>query len=117
MKLILIITTFVITLFACTGDCMTCHPSLSENIEKDLRHKPMLGCIKCHKADPESMSECGSDCYACHSIEKLNKPNVREHDVIIECRDCHMKMNEEILNLKGIKTQSIQEPLKEFLFK
>ena len=115
-KIIILLLSVTYILYACTGDCLTCHPNLVPTINEDERHKPMLTCINCHSADPNSMAECGSDCFACHSMEKINKPNVREHDVIQECRDCHMKLADELRNVNLIPTQSYsQEPLKEFL--
>ncbi len=117
MKIIHLFLFLTISLLACTGDCMTCHPALIPTINEDLRHKPMLTCINCHSADPSSMAECGSDCFGCHPMEKINKPNVREHDVIHECRDCHMEMKRVMMELPLSSGQShMEQPLKEFLF-
>ncbi len=116
MKKIILFLLFNLSLFACTGDCLTCHPALVPTINEDLRHKPMLTCIKCHSANPNSMAECGNDCFACHSMEKINKPNVREHDVIQGCRDCHVGQVEEMLSLpQSNGFNSGTQPLKEFL--
>jgi len=115
MKALLLILLMVFSTFACTGDCLTCHPKLVPTINEDLRHKPMLTCINCHSADPNSMAECGNDCFGCHSMEKINKPNVREHDVIQGCRDCHVGLTEEIMSVPPTTGQSYQKPLKEFL--
>jgi hypothetical protein len=118
MKIISLFLFLAITLLACTGDCLTCHPKLVPTINEDLRHKPMLTCINCHSADPNSMAECGSDCFGCHPMEKINKPNIREHDVIQSCIDCHEHMNRILTELPLSPGQShAQEPLKEFLFK
>ena len=118
MKALLILTLFITSIFACTGDCLTCHPKLLPTIKTDKRHKAMLTCIKCHSAKPNAMAECGSDCFACHSMEKINKPNVREHDVIQECRDCHVKQVEEMLSLPQSSGMGVvNEPLKDFLMK
>jgi len=78
-------------LWACSGDCLSCHPALAENILTDERHKPMLTCKACHLNEEAGMSECGKDCFACHDIKKIDK-SVKEHDVIQGCRDCHMNM-------------------------
>ena len=117
MKKIILFLLFNLSLFACTGDCLTCHPSLVPTINEDLRHKPMQTCIRCHSANPNSMAECGNDCFACHSMEKINKPNVREHDVIQGCRDCHVGQVEEMLSLPQSNDgfNSGTQPLKEFL--
>ena len=102
-------------LFACTGDCLTCHPALMPTIHKDKRHEPMLYCIKCHSAKPNAMAECGSDCFSCHSVEKIEKVNVPEHKVIRNCRNCHMKMKEAVTDISTPKDQSTVKPLKELL--
>lgn len=116
MKAFLFLLGFTIALLGCTGDCLTCHPNLVPTIEKDSRHKPMLGCIECHSADPNSMAECGSDCFACHPIEKIEGVPVNAHKVIRGCRDCHMQLKEEVFGVKPDTGQSRQAPLKEFLF-
>jgi len=117
MKIISILSLLTLSLFACTGDCLTCHPALVPTINEDLRHKPMLTCINCHSADPNSMAECGSDCFGCHPMEKINKPHIKEHDVIQGCRDCHMEMKRVLTELPTAPTgQSyVEPPLKEFL--
>lgn len=116
-KILLFLTILTSILFACTGDCLTCHPALVPTIKEDTRHKAMLTCINCHSADPNSMAECGSDCFECHSMAKINKPNIREHDVIQDCRDCHMKMADELKSLNLTPSQSFtKEPLKDMLF-
>jgi len=94
--LIFIIFNTFIYLYACSGDCLSCHPKLKDNILQDTRHKPMLGCISCHK-DNSRMSECGEDCFSCHDIKKIVSSGVSEHNVIRECRDCHMKVDEVII--------------------
>ncbi|NOQ31475.1 MAG: hypothetical protein GQ570_10160 [Helicobacteraceae bacterium] len=116
MKLIILIFAILSYTLACTGDCMSCHPALKENILNDDRHVAMLGCIKCHKADPESMAECGSDCYSCHNVEKMSK-QIKEHEVIVKCRDCHMKLKEKAFSVQEPAYQSSKKVLKDFLFK
>ncbi len=101
--------------WSCTGDCMSCHQTLMKNIDKDTHHKPMMDCIQCHSANPESMAECGADCFACHSIDKIEKPGIKEHNVIRQCRDCHMKMKEDIFSLPMGSDQHSMKPLKDFL--
>lgn len=115
MKYLLFLSIFTYSLFACTGDCMTCHPKLIPTINEDLRHKPMLTCIKCHSAEPNTMAECGNDCFACHPMEKINKPNVREHDVIQKCRDCHVGEKEKLFDVSTSFDQSHSNSLKDFL--
>lgn len=113
MKLLILVLSLSLALFACTGDCLTCHPNLVPTIDKDARHKPMLTCIKCHSATPNAMADCGADCFACHSMTKINGAGVKEHDVIQGCKDCHVKMKEELF---GIPTKG-QSTLKDSLFK
>lgn len=94
---------------------MSCHPALLKTIDTDLRHKPMLSCIKCHSPDPAKMADCGSDCFACHSMEKIDRANVSEHTVIRECRDCHMKMKIQLDVNTLPKGQSVMPTLRDFL--
>ena len=114
-KIVSIFIFLTLSLFACTGDCLTCHPALKPTILTDLRHKPMLTCINCHSATPSSMAECGNDCFACHPMEKINN-GVKEHEVIQGCKDCHVKMKQELLDITNSHDQSrISEPLRDFL--
>ncbi len=117
MRYLLVVTFFTLSLFACTGDCLTCHPKLVPTINEDLRHKPMLTCIKCHSAEPNSMAECGDDCFSCHPMSKINAANVREHDVIQSCVDCHVKANEMLFDTSNSFDQSSSGSLREFLNK
>lgn len=116
MKKLTILCLFLLApLFGCTGDCMTCHPTLLKNIESDKRHKPMTTCIQCHSANPAKMAECGSDCFACHPVAKIEGINVKEHAVIRGCRDCHIKMKT-TLGLDMLpKGQSSAPTLRDFL--
>ncbi len=113
--IVTILIVFVAISEACTGDCMSCHPNLLPTINEDLRHKPMLTCINCHKADTESMAECGSDCFACHDVDKIEKKGIFEHKVIRSCRDCHMQMKRELSDITKPKDQSQINPLDIFL--
>jgi len=117
MKYLLLLLLIKNFLFSCTGDCLTCHPKLIPTIHTDKRHSPMLTCIKCHSADPKSMSECGDDCFACHSMKKINSVGVKEHNVIQKCRDCHVTDIEKILDSTQTLEQSQTNSLKDFLVK
>lgn len=117
MKYLFALILLTISLLACTGDCLTCHPKLVPTINEDVRHKPMLTCIACHSANPQKMADCGADCFACHSMKKINGANVREHDVIQVCRDCHVGAKEKIFDASNSFTQSNNESLKDFLVK
>ena len=117
MKYLTSILFFTFSLFACTGDCLTCHPKLVPTINVDVRHMPMLTCIKCHSAEPNTMAECGDDCFSCHPMSKINKPDIREHDVIQSCVDCHVGQKEKLFDTSTSFDQSHVETLKDFLVK
>lgn len=115
MKYIFILTIFITTMFACTGDCLTCHPKLVPTIKVDVRHMPMLECIECHSAEPNSMAECGDDCFGCHPMSKINDANVAQHDIIQTCVDCHVNADKKLLDISSSYDQSQGESLKDFL--
>ncbi|MBU1657910.1 hypothetical protein KKG72_02525 [bacterium] len=115
MKHIIAVALFCFSLFACTGDCLSCHPDLVPTINEDDRHRPMLTCISCHSADPNKMADCGADCFACHSMKKINGAGVKEHDVIQGCRDCHVGADEKLFDISNTFNQSNKESLKDFL--
>ena len=112
MKLLVVLLLSNIYLFACSGDCLSCHPSLEATILTDERHSPMLGCIKCHSAETGGISECGKDCFSCHPIEKIN-PDVKEHEVIEKCANCHKKIP--VLEMQ-MPLQSEESTMKSLLF-
>ena len=89
MKSTLLLIIFSIYVFACSGDCMSCHPVLKESIKKP-HHQILTSCIKCHTSVPEGMSECGGDCFQCHSQNKLIKSDRKEHQNLGTCKECHI---------------------------
>ena len=111
MKIIIYIIIFAAGIHACTGDCLTCHPSLVPTIENDERHKPMRTCIKCHSAEASSMAECGSDCFACHPMSKINGLGIKEHDVIQGCRDCHVELKRQLFGIPQMNQSTLKETL------
>ena len=115
IRIIAVISFFVLSLIACTGDCLTCHPKLVPTIDSDERHKPMLTCIECHSPEPNSMAECGDDCFGCHSISKIESAGVAEHMVIRECRDCHVEKANEIMRALNYDSQSKRDSIRELL--
>lgn len=117
MKYIILILFFVVSIFACTGDCMSCHPKLVPTIDKDLRHKPMLTCINCHLADPNKMADCGADCFGCHPMSKIYKAKVKEHEIIQECRDCHVGAKEKLFDVATSFDQSSKDTLKDYIIR
>ena len=92
--------------WACSGDCLSCHPALKATILTDMRHKPMLTCIACHKEEQGGISECGKDCFACHDVAKIDMKTIIEHQVINECRACHMNVPQ---NLSHVPSQTSQD--------
>jgi hypothetical protein len=75
--------------FACSGNCMACHPILKESI-KEKHHKVLTTCISCHTKTPNTMVECGGDCFSCHSQNKLIESNRIEHKNLATCKECHI---------------------------
>ena len=116
MKYLLIIFILTYTAFACSGDCLSCHPALAKTILTDKRHTPMLTCIKCHQDDGGD-SACGEDCFACHDIKKIDQAGVEEHKVIAECRACHIELKEKLFALPGSNNFENSNSLKEDIFK
>lgn len=117
MKYIIILLSFTLSLLACTGDCMSCHPKLIPTINEDERHKPMLTCINCHPADASSTAECGDRCFECHSAAKIHAVKVKEHDIIQTCIDCHKTGKDKIFDAFDGFNQSKQDSLKDFFVK
>ena len=111
MKILLFILSLSVGILACTGDCLTCHPNLVPTIQEDKRHKPMLTCITCHSAIPNSMADCGSDCFACHPMSKINGLGVKEHEVIQGCRDCHVAMKQELFGINKKNESTLKDAL------
>jgi hypothetical protein len=89
IKTILLFFIFSIYSYACSGDCMACHPILKESI-KEKHHQILTSCITCHTKAPATMTECGGDCFACHSQNKLIKSNRVEHQNLATCKECHI---------------------------
>lgn len=111
MKILLFILALILNIYACTGDCLTCHPNLVPTIEEDERHKPMLACINCHSADPNKMADCGADCFSCHPMSKINGLGIKEHEVIQGCRDCHVKLKQELFGIAANGQSTLKETL------
>lgn len=98
---------FLVSLYACTGDCASCHYSL--DYKNDTRHSPMLECKTCHtdeKMKSINMGDtCGEDCFSCHNAEKLqNKSLKKSHSVIMDsCMQCHKNLAKETLEKNFMK--------------
>ena len=104
MKIVLFLFTFYFYSFACSGDCMSCHPILKESI-KEKHHQILVSCVECHTKTPTTMVECGGDCFACHSQNKLIESNRVEHQNLAFCKKCHIN-KEDIFKTPGINEGS-----------
>ncbi|MCP4970800.1 MAG: hypothetical protein GY932_09440 [Arcobacter sp.] len=104
MRYIFLFFLFNILIYACSGDCLQCHPTLEKSIEKNY-HVILKKCVNCHTTLPEGMTECGGDCFNCHSQNKLSKTKLQEHQELSSCKNCHVN-KEDILNFKEINNES-----------
>lgn len=115
MRFILSLLGFCGLLFACSGDCMSCHSNL--DYVKDEYHMPMQECKICHtdeKMEKIDMGGCGQDCFACHNVQKLFTLELSSaHQVIKECIECHEKLR--LFDVK--KLFGPPQKLKEGIFK
>lgn len=90
MNKILLILAFCLSFaYACTGDCISCHPVLKESINKP-HHIILKTCIECHKDNAGPVNECGGDCFDCHPRQKLINSDRKEHQEIAKCKECHV---------------------------
>ncbi len=112
MRHFVIALTFVAFSWACSGDCLSCHPKLQATILGDPRHEPMLGCINCHREETSGVDACGKDCFTCHPADKISQTIV-EHRVIPQCRECHLKIVAP-MDIAPVEPSSTQ--LKSFIF-
>lgn len=104
MKYIILLISLSIFSYACSGDCLQCHPVLKKSIDKP-HHKILTSCIKCHTTVPQGMTECGGDCFACHSQNKLIKSERIEHQNLASCKECHIN-KEDLFKSPGIDNSS-----------
>lgn len=99
MKILMIILSLQIALFACSGDCASCHFNVDYN---DNEHNIMLNCKVCHTdeklAQLRMQNSCGQDCFNCHSIEKINMINNKEHMALKNCISCHVSLKNTLKN-------------------
>lgn len=104
MKSIFLVLFLSIFSYACSGNCMACHPVLEKSI-KEKHHAILTTCIACHTKIPEGMTECGGDCFACHSQNTLTKSNKIEHQNLAGCKECHVN-KEDLFNYQTINDKS-----------
>ncbi len=143
MRLIIsILFLFLVNLFACSGDCVACHPKLIKKDGKmDRDHMILNKCKTCHQdgtkiemlsdsnasvpkfkivkvkeVSEDTHTECGSDCWQCHDIKKVSNINIPEHKVLKDCIACHVKLDKNLLNIKIVPfSPSMNDTLKETL--
>ena len=89
MKILLVLLFLFINLFACSGDCLSCHTNLKKSLNEE-HHKILNSCISCHTKLPTQTVECGGDCFNCHSQNKLIDSNRIEHKTLSSCKKCHI---------------------------
>ena len=104
IKNFLIFLIFSIYAYACSGNCMACHPILEKSI-KEKNHAILTTCISCHTKTPSTMTQCGGDCFSCHSQNKLIDSNRIEHQNLSNCKSCHIN-KEDLFNSPLINNNS-----------
>ncbi len=115
MKIFITILLLSLSLLAEMGDCLTCHPKLTSDIQNDTRHKPMKTCIKCHTKNESSVLECGDKCFKCHKKSDMEDENIPEHRVFEDCRECHVTKIHKMFDPSSSFDQSHQESLQDLL--
>ncbi len=84
---------FATAAFACSGDCIKCHPVLKKSIDEP-HHKVIKRCIECHKNSSTGVSTCGQDCFECHDKKRLANSPLPEHRAVAGCARCHLGKKE-----------------------
>ena len=87
-----------ISVSACEGDCVMCHPKLiKENGKMDKDHAILVSCKVCHTQEKmekiDMGSGCGQDCWDCHDIKKVTASKVKQHNGLQKCIDCHVTLD------------------------
>jgi hypothetical protein len=95
---VLVVSLFNMSLNACEGDCVVCHPKLvKEDGKLDKDHAILVTCKTCHTQEEmekiDMGSGCGQDCWDCHDIKKVTASNVAEHKGLQKCIDCHVTID------------------------
>ena len=80
--------------YACSGDCLNCHPGLiKESGTYDKDHAVLRTCIRCHSSHQSgNANQCGADCWECHNAKELSRSDVKEHQALEACTACHLKL-------------------------
>ncbi len=121
MRNFLIILFFSIFAFACSGDCVSCHPSIKNEDGKMTKgHEKLSICKTCHTSkslENIDMGEeaCGQDCWQCHSMKKVVNSGVKAHEILVECEQCHKKIEKSVIQKIIIsKPVGLQDMIKDF---
>jgi hypothetical protein len=93
MRTVVVFFLFFVGLFACAGDCMSCHPVLKPGIENDRDHRVMLTCKECHTQSTNPSAPCGGNCFACHAPSSIPQ-SIEQHKPLPGCRECHIGVND-----------------------
>jgi hypothetical protein len=115
LKKTVLAVVFGVFAFACSSDCLECHPKLKpleydKNNKYYKEHHFLITCTKCHPNHNDKMTECGADCFDCHSRQKLINTPIPEHQRLNTCTKCHKdtihdiipsQPNNNFLNLGG----------------
>ncbi|RXJ87579.1 hypothetical protein [Arcobacter sp. CECT 8985] len=110
MRYILVNLLFFTILFACSGDCMKCHPGLKKSIN-NKEHIILKQCITCHDKLSNQMSQCGGDCFSCHSQNKLINSDYKAHKQLASCKKCHIS-KEDFLSFPNNRDSNLIDLLK-----
>ncbi len=102
MKNVILLLFFIkLSLFACEGDCISCHPGLLKNGKFDKEHEVLKSCVTCHTKEQMSKIDmgagCGQDCWECHDVKKVSTSGVKEHEGLDRCIECHLKIRKNSL--------------------
>jgi hypothetical protein len=111
--IVLVISLFIfnMSLNACEGDCVVCHPKLvQEDGKLDKDHEVLITCKTCHTQEEiekiDMGSGCGQDCWDCHDIKKVTASNVAEHRGLQKCIDCHITLNKNMFGGESVSAFS-----------
>ena len=105
---------------ACEGDCVLCHPKLTE-LKDDLakEHAVLVTCKTCHTQEEMEKIDmgngCGDDCWDCHDINKVVKSNVPQHKGLQKCIDCHVSINKNMWGGESVPDISTLPTLDELI--
>ncbi len=116
MRILLAILFLNIFLFACEGDCITCHPGLVKKDGKlDKEHQVLKTCVTCHTQEQMSKIDmgggCGQDCWECHDVKKVSSSGIKEHEGLDKCITCHMKLKKGGFVFESKSSPSMGKPL------